>query len=100
MVRINDSQARDLDETRRLLYLALFAGRGAKRYNLAGTIVNAIKHHQGTDLPGESGPVASQALLQKVQDYVEGSAPAGDTWVEDQILRILEALGENGASHA
>lgn len=37
---------KDLDETRRLLYMALAAGRTDK-YNLVGTLTNALAHHSG-----------------------------------------------------
>ena len=37
-------QENDLDETRRLLYMALLAS-STKKYNLAGTLVNALRHH-------------------------------------------------------
>lgn len=36
--------ARDLDETRRLLYMVLAKGR-TEKYVLAGTLVNALAHH-------------------------------------------------------
>jgi hypothetical protein len=94
MARITDAQARDLDETRRLLYMALLC-KGTKKYNLAGTIVNAIKHHQGVDIdPDASDGVASQALIDKVVEYVNGEAPEGDTWVLDQVLRCIKTLDE------
>lgn len=38
--------ARDLDETRRLLYVAMAAPM-TERYELVGTLVNALKHHVG-----------------------------------------------------
>lgn len=37
---------RDLDETRRLLYGSLAAGR-TRRWELVGTLVNALVHHSG-----------------------------------------------------
>lgn len=36
--------ATDLDETRRLAYMALVAGRTSK-HSLAGTLINALVHH-------------------------------------------------------
>lgn len=95
MARVSDAQARDLDETRRLLYMALTV-RDTKKYNLAGTIINAIKHHQGVELDGEpSGGHASDALIAKVVAYVNGEPPESDTWVRDQIKRIIDTLGED-----
>lgn len=84
---IDPAAAKDLDETRRLLYMALLAGR-TKRYNLAGTVVNAIRHHQKAD------PDDDPAVLEdRVVAYVEGTAEDG-TWVRDQIRRCIDALGE------
>lgn len=99
MARITDDAAKDIDETRRLLYMALFCGGtsavpAAKKYNLAGTIVNAIKHHQGADIDPDAGTVASDALLKKVADYVNGNADPDDTWVYDQIKRCVDTLGD------
>lgn len=34
----------DLDETRRLLYMALVVGR-TEKHDLAGTLINALVHH-------------------------------------------------------
>ena len=94
MARVTDVQARDLDETRRLLYMALLC-KGTKKYNLAGTIINAIKHHQGVDIdPDADGGVASQALIDKVVAYVNGDVAEDDTWVWDQIRRCIDTLGE------
>ena len=94
MARITDAAARDLDETRRLLYMALLCGR-TKKYNLAGTIVNAIKHHQGVDLDPEAGRVASEAMMGRVVDYVEGrSDPGDDEWIIKQIERCIDTLGD------
>lgn len=38
--------ARDLDETRRLLYMAM-AASVTDRYELVGTLTNSLKHHVG-----------------------------------------------------
>jgi len=85
MARITDAAARDLDETRRLLYMALLV-RQTKKYNLAGTIVNAVKHHQGQDIDTDE-------LIAKVVGYVEGT-DEDDGWVRDQIKRCIDALGD------
>ncbi len=73
----------DLDETRRLLYMSLVARR-TKRYNLAGTLANAVKHHHGQD-------IALDELLDHVVAAVEGD---GDEWVRGQIERITTSLGD------
>jgi hypothetical protein len=77
----------DFDETRRLLYMALLAPR-TKRYNLAGTLVNALRHHHGVADPG---------LERKIVDLVNGEADedtAGrEKWLQGQIDRITAELG-------
>lgn len=83
MARITDAAARDLDETRRLLYMALVVGK-TKKYNLAGTLINAIRHHQGVD---------DTDLEAKVIDYLEGRSE-DDTWMRGQIQRCIDTLGE------
>jgi len=85
MARITDAAARDLDETRRLLYMALLV-RQTKKYNLAGTIVNAVKHHQGQDIDTDE-------LIARVVGYVEGT-DEDDGWVRDQIKRCIDTLGD------
>lgn len=79
------SDAEDLDETRRLLYMTLFAGR-TKRYNLVGTIVNAMRHHQGF-----SDPDLEERILAQVEN---SSTIDGDAWTREQIARITRELGE------
>jgi hypothetical protein len=78
----------DFDETRRLLYMALLAGR-TKRYNLAGTLVNALKHHHG---------IADQGLERKIVDLVNGVSDEDtadrEKWVRHQIDRITAELGD------
>lgn len=80
---LGESDRKDLDETRRLLYMSLVASR-TKRYNLAGTLANAIKHHQGIDID-------TNDLLDRVVGAVEGGETA---WVRSQIDRVNDALGD------
>ncbi len=90
--QIGDGDRTDFDETRRLLYMALLAKR-TKKYNLAGTLVNALKHHHAVDLP-----------VNEIADYVvgviEGSGgsitelASNEIWVRDQIDRISGQLGD------
>lgn len=54
-----EDKARDLDETRRLLYMAIVAPT-TKKYNLAGTLINALRHHQGVDDPGLESKIIAQ----------------------------------------
>lgn len=78
-----EDKSRDLDETRRLLYMALVIPR-TKKYNLAGTLINALRHHQG---------VADADLEDRVVSHVEGTA-ADESWLRDQISRVNAELGE------
>jgi hypothetical protein len=83
----------DFDETRRLLYMALLVPR-TKRYNLAGTLVNALKHHHAVD-GLDAGMIA---------DHVVAAVNGGDApteaehqsreWLQAQIDRITEELGD------
>lgn len=82
-----ESRDRDLDETRRLLYMALVVGK-TKKYNLAGTLINALRHHQG---------VTDADLEDKVVAQVEGTDGADDAWVRAQIARINDELDGGNA---
>lgn len=79
---------RDLDETRRLLYMMLVVKR-TKRYNLVGTLANAILHHQQVDIDRES-------LLDDLVCYVENDDCGNDheSWLRGQIDRIGTELGD------
>ena len=92
MARVNDAAARDLDETRRLLYMALLVG-STKKYNLAGTIVNAIRHHQNAD--PDPDPTVLEDRVVAYCNRVAGDDVPEDTWVRDQIRRCIEALGDD-----
>ena len=83
---IGDGDATDFDETRRLLYMALLAPR-TKRYNLAGTLVNALRHHHAVDLDAD-------AITENVLSAVEGGDEASRAWVQEQIDRITAELGD------
>lgn len=77
-----DTPDKDVDETRRLLYMTLFARR-TKRFNLVGTLVNAMRHHQGNDAPD-----LEERLLAQVEDD-----DADESWVRDQIRQLTERAG-------
>ena len=89
---MDDSRAKDLDETRRLLYMALVFSR-TKKYELAGTLINALKHHQRVDI-AETPPngAASEELIDRVVNYVNGKGDP-DGWLIGQIGRLTETLG-------
>jgi hypothetical protein len=79
----------DFDETRRLLYMAALATR-TKRYNLAGTLVNALVHHHAVD------DVTADEAASHVVNVVEGTDldEASRAWLREQIGRITAELGD------
>lgn len=77
---------RDLDETRRLLYAALAASR-TKRYELVGTLVNALAHHGA----GIDPALAMQHVLDLVENDSAWQSEPG-AWVREQIEKITELL--------
>ena len=86
--------AEGLDETRRLLYMALLRPRTGK-YELAGSLVNALAHHHPDGTSAEE-------IADHVVNVIEGAdAPDGlgpqtgsREWLAGQIRRITEELGE------
>jgi len=81
---ISDGDHTDFDETRRLLYMALLAPR-TKRYNLAGTLVNALVHHHAVD------NLNWRDAADKVVSFIEGDS-TDPAWLVAQITRISEQL--------
>jgi hypothetical protein len=79
----------DFDETRRLLYMAGLVTQ-TKRYNLAGTLVNALVHHHAVD------DVTADEAASHVVNVVEGTDPGkvSETWLREQIARITAELGD------
>ncbi len=79
----------DFDETRRLLYMALLVNR-TKRYNLAGTLVNALVHHHAVD------DVNATEAADHIVSVVEHQDPDGlsESWLKAQIDRITAELGD------
>jgi hypothetical protein len=84
----HEGRRRDLDETRRLLYMALIVGRTRQTpgAELIGTVVNALAHHQ-------SAVNADQAAVH-VAAVIHGD-PEGESerWLQGQINRITAELG-------
>ena len=74
---------RDLDETRRLLYMVKAASR-TERHNLVGTLTNALAHH------GDIGADPGEAMTRLIA-AVEGDAEAL-AWVEARIGDVTELL--------
>lgn len=76
-VRANDARLADLDETRRLAYMALLAQTSGARAAIDATLVNALAHHGlGVD-PDE----AARYVQSLDQDQSR-------RWLEGQISRI------------
>jgi hypothetical protein len=80
---MDDARAKDLDETRRLLYLAMVRPR-TEKYELVGTLVHALKHHQQVDVPTEE-------LIGRVIAAVDGE-PSSVAWLQEQIDRVTAEL--------
>jgi hypothetical protein len=77
--------AKDLDETRRLLYGALAASR-TRRWELVGTLTNALVHHSG--LETDAGET-----LEKLVDLVEDDA--NTVWARGLIEKLTTAINED-----
>jgi hypothetical protein len=86
---IGDGDKTDFDETRRLLYMAQLA-QVTKRYNLAGTLVNALVHHHAVD------GLDADEVGHHVVNVIEGtdSEEASGAWLREQIARITAELGD------
>lgn len=80
------SHLRDLDETRRIAYMAL-ACRETERYELVATIVNALAHHGSAINPDD-------AMKYVVTIVKGGPGDVGEslTWLRDEIGRITAEL--------
>ena len=82
--RMEETRIKDLDETRRVGYMALLRPR-TEKYELAATVVNALAHHrQVTESTDE--------VIELVVDAIHGDANAR-AWVRQQIDSITEELG-------
>jgi hypothetical protein len=80
-----------LDETRRLLYMALLVNR-TKRYNLAGTLVNALAHHHAVDDLGVTE--ITDHVVDVIESKSTGEFDVSRAWVREQIDRITAELGD------
>ena len=98
--RADSERRRDLDETRRLAYMALAAGH-TDRYELVATIVNALAHHQsGAD------PETAMRHIATVVNSGPGDPGESEAWLREHIDRInaeleaprLEVEPKNGRS--
>lgn len=84
-ITLTEEDAKDLDETRRLLYMAVLRQR-TEKYELAGTLVNALVHHQSIDA-GVSDVILH--VLGTIEDADEHDVE----WMYAQIDRISGQLG-------
>jgi hypothetical protein len=83
-VEMEETRIKDLDETRRLCYMALVYSRADGHHELAATLINALLHHQRIDEPQD-------VVIDLVLDAVNGGE-AGMRWVRSQMDRINEEL--------
>ena len=82
---IDDTRAKDLDEVRRVCYMALLRPR-TEKYELAATVVNALVHHQRVEEPEDQ-------VIEFVLAAIDGDGKgSGTAWVRQQIDRISEEL--------
>lgn len=87
MAELDDTKRRDLDETRRLLYMALLRPRSERWYNLAGTLVNALAHH-GLGIPAE------ESMRHVAKLCGPGEADESEAWARALVDRITAELGD------
>lgn len=94
------SDITDFDETRRLLYMALLVNR-TKRYNLAGTLVNALAHHHlvtGLSIAEITDhAVNATSGIDNATQTPENTAARAESaaWIQQQIDRITAELGDD-----
>ena len=67
--------------------MALLAPR-TKRYNLAGTLVNALKHHHAVD------DLDTDEIADHVVNAIDGGDEGSQAWLHQQIDRITAELGD------
>jgi hypothetical protein len=81
------NRRRDLDEARRLLYMALVVGRARQHQSaeLVATIVNSLVHHQSAVAVDE----AAAHVAAVVRGDVGGES---ERWLEAEIERITHEL--------
>jgi hypothetical protein len=82
------SRRRDLDETRRVAYMALHAGSRSRAPELVATIVNALAHH-GLAVD----PDIAAGHIQNLVNDMPVNRGASERWLQGQIDRITAELG-------
>ena len=82
-----EARGRDLDETRRLAYMALVAPK-TNHPDLVATVGNALAHHRSLLIPFEESAVHLAAFLDRGEYESE-------QWLRNLIYRITNELGDN-----
>jgi hypothetical protein len=82
-----EGRKRDLDETRRLAYMALMS-KGTRNYELAATIANALVHHQQAAAVGDA-----LTYLTALANGGPGNTDESEEWLNEQIWEITSELG-------
>jgi hypothetical protein len=80
--RADADRHRDLDETRRLAYMALYAS-GSRAPELAATLVNALAHHQSA-----VDPRVAAAHVAVIINGGPGDVAQSVLWLQGHIDRI------------
>jgi hypothetical protein len=88
-ITLTEEDAKDLDEIRRLLYMAMLRQR-TEKYELAATIVNALVHHQGVDVPVNEVADRVIGVIEGIGDITE--LASNELWARNLIDRISEKL--------
>jgi hypothetical protein len=85
---VTPDDAHDLDETRRLLYMAM-AASVTKRYELVGTLVNALTHHVD---------MSSENVLDRLLSLIEDPSRADRLWAMETIVQLTQMLDGYGTT--
>ena len=85
MAQSEASHQRDLDETRRIAYMAL-ACRETERYELVATIVNALAHHGSAADPDQA--------MRHLINITKGGPDVDNSlaWLRGEIGRLTTEL--------
>lgn len=79
----------DLDETRRLAYMALMS-KGTRNYELAATIANALVHHQQAASVNDA-----LTYLTTLANDGPGETDTSEEWLNEQIAEITSKLDDH-----
>ena len=81
--------ARDLDETRRMIWMVLLAPR-TERYEVAATALNALAYHQASATRNLSPDQIADRIVAYLEGEDDGSA---EKWLKKQVKRVTRELG-------